>query len=399
MNGDGKVDLVATHTTRYRLRPAQYHHVRGDHTQLDHAGCTRHRGQARLCRMRLPRRSKRGRHPARGGLFSSTVSVCPLNNLASTLGLVYTPAAGRTAGLASISFHVQDSGGGRRVNRDQTANTITFNVTPVSYAINSAPSGADTTITITENTPYTFSVADFGFTDPNDSPADGFQSVTITALPLDGTLTLNGTPVQAGDSIILPQAGVTGRHARAPELGPYGRLVGGRDATGGRGVRRPALHLDGCRGRPGRRARASGSGYAVASSADGTKLVAASPRLGDERRRLYTSTDAGVTWTARESTRQWTGGRLVGGRDATGGRRPSIAGGEQLYTSTDAGVTWTARESDRGWTSVASSADGMQLVAGALNSQLYTSTDAGVTWTARESNRNLDQWSPRQRTG
>ncbi len=129
---------------------------------------------------------------------------------ASPLGLVYTPAAGaHGTGLASISFHVQDSGGTANggINRDQTANTITFNVTPVSYAINSAPSGADTTITITENTPYTFSVADFGFTDPNDSPADGFQSVTITALPLDGTLTLNGTPVQAGDSIILPQAG------------------------------------------------------------------------------------------------------------------------------------------------------------------------------------------------
>jgi Ca2+-binding RTX toxin-like protein len=253
-------------------------------------------------------------------------------SVSQPLGLVYTPAAGaHGTSLASVSFQVQDSGG---VNLDQTANTITFNVTPVYYATNSAPSGTDTTLTITEGTPYTVSVADFGFTDPNDSPANGFQAVTITALPLDGTLTLNGAPVQAGESITLPQAGVTWT------------------ARGNNQERR-----------------------GVASSADGMNLVA-----GTNNGQLYTSTDAGVTWTARESNRQW----FSVASSADGMNLVAGAFGGQLYTSTDAGVTWTARESNRQWISVASSADGTQLVAAAHGGQLYTSTDAGVTWTARE---------------
>ena len=83
------------------------------------------------------------------------------------LGLVYTPAANANGtSLASVTFQVQDSGGtaNGRVNLDQTANTITFNITPIHHVMNSAPSGADKTITINENEPYTFSVADFGFT-------------------------------------------------------------------------------------------------------------------------------------------------------------------------------------------------------------------------------------------
>jgi len=63
----------------------------------------------------------------------------------------------------------------------------------------------------------------------------------------------------------------------------------------------------------------------------------------------------------------------------------------QIYTSTDSGVTWTPRESSRGWQSVASSADGTKLVAveeaGQNGGRIYTSTDSGVSWTPRESNR------------
>jgi hypothetical protein len=116
----------------------------------------------------------------------------------------------------------------------------------------------------------------------------------------------------------------------------------------------------------------------VASSADGTKLVA-----GVQNGQLYTSTDSGLTWTARDSSRLWysvassaDGTKLVAGAQAG-----------QLYTSTDSGVTWTARDSSRNWASVASSADGSKLVAAVQNGQLYTSTDSGVTWTARDSNR------------
>ena len=48
---------------------------------------------------------------------------------------------------------------------DQSPNTITFNVTPV----NDAPDGTDKTITILEDSPRSFSAADFGFTDVLDN--------------------------------------------------------------------------------------------------------------------------------------------------------------------------------------------------------------------------------------
>jgi len=117
---------------------------------------------------------------------------------------------------------------------------------------------------------------------------------------------------------------------------------------------------------------------AVASSADGTKLVAAAS--GGQ---LYTSTDSGATWTARDSDRSW---RAVAS-SADGTKLVAAASGGQLYTSTDSGATWTARESARSWQGVASSADGTKLVAGVVGGQLYTSTDSGATWTARESAR------------
>ena len=71
---------------------------------------------------------------------------------------------------------------------------------------------------------------------------------------------------------------------------------------------------------------------------------------------------------------------------------PASAGG-QLYTSTDGGASWTPRGNNHFWFAVASSADGVKLVAvdsvgsNFTGGQIYTSTDSGVTWVARESNR------------
>ena len=41
---------------------------------------------------------------------------------------------------------------------------MTINVT----AVNDAPAGTDNTVTTLEDTAYTFTAADFGFSDPND---------------------------------------------------------------------------------------------------------------------------------------------------------------------------------------------------------------------------------------
>lgn len=59
----------------------------------------------------------------------------------------------------------------------------------------------------------------------------------------------------------------------------------------------------------------------------------------------------------------------------------------RLYTSGDAGTTWAVRDVNRTWVSVASSADGTNLVAAVVGGRLYTSPDAGGTWAAVESPR------------
>ncbi|MCL6730990.1 cadherin-like domain-containing protein, partial [Sphingomonas hankyongi] len=66
--------------------------------------------------------------------------------------------------------------------------------------------GTDNAVTTNEDTTYTFAAADFGFTDPNDAPANSLLAVKISTLPGDGTLKYNGvaiTPAQvaAGFSV------------------------------------------------------------------------------------------------------------------------------------------------------------------------------------------------------
>ncbi|HRY52046.1 MAG TPA: sialidase family protein [Candidatus Paceibacterota bacterium] len=146
---------------------------------------------------------------------------------------------------------------------------------------------------------------------------------------------------------------------------------------------------------------------AVATSADGTRLVAA----GDARHivgvynipgppaPIYVSADAGATWTqASAPSNTWSsvacsadGARLVA---ATAPAYPP--GGDSalfvdglIYTSPDWGVTWTPTSApSNSWSFVASSADGTQLVAVAAvdpkyggDGSVYASSNSGVTWT------------------
>jgi hypothetical protein len=116
--------------------------------------------------------------------------------------LVFTPAANANGtDYASFTFQVQDNGGTANggVNTDPTPNTVTFNVT----SVNDAPAGADKTVTINEDGSYTFATADFGFSDPNDTPANTFAAVEITTLPAAGALTDSGHAVTAGEAILV----------------------------------------------------------------------------------------------------------------------------------------------------------------------------------------------------
>lgn len=68
-------------------------------------------------------------------------------------------------------------------------------------SVNHAPVGVSNTVTTLENTPLVFQRADFGFSDPNDSPANNFLAVKITNVPVFGSLTNNGTAVSYGQFI------------------------------------------------------------------------------------------------------------------------------------------------------------------------------------------------------
>ncbi|MGL4637889.1 MAG: Ig-like domain-containing protein [Beijerinckiaceae bacterium] len=70
-------------------------------------------------------------------------------------------------------------------------------------SVNDAPEGTDKTISLAEDGTYTFTAADFGFTDPNDTPANTFHQLVIKSLPANGTLRLSGTAVANGDIIAV----------------------------------------------------------------------------------------------------------------------------------------------------------------------------------------------------
>lgn len=109
----------------------------------------------------------------------------------------------------------------------------------------------------------------------------------------------------------------------------------------------------------------------VASSSDGTKLVAS---VYDGQ--LYTSSDSGVTWIPRATNRAW---KSVA-TSADGAKLVAVVAGGQIHTSADFGITWTPRESARNWSCVASSADGNKLVAAVQGGKIYRSVDSGISW-------------------
>ncbi|HVU89697.1 MAG TPA: Ig-like domain-containing protein [Pirellulales bacterium] len=67
--------------------------------------------------------------------------------------------------------------------------------------VDHAPVGTSNTITVAQGASVTFTVGEFGFSDPSDSPANNFAAVKVTSLPALGTLTDNGTPVTAGQFV------------------------------------------------------------------------------------------------------------------------------------------------------------------------------------------------------
>lgn len=118
----------------------------------------------------------------------------------------------------------------------------------------------------------------------------------------------------------------------------------------------------------------------VAMSSDGSKLAACA--VGGS---IWTSTDAGVTWTERTSAgaRNWNG--ICSSTDGT--KLAAISSAGKIYTSADSGATWTERNSGvtGDWGVVTCSADGLKLFASnhSYGGFGYTSTNQGAAWTTR----------------
>ena len=70
---------------------------------------------------------------------------------------------------------------------------------------NNAPTSANKPVTTNEDTGYTFSSADFAFSDTD--TGDRLASVTVETLPAAGTLALSGTAVTAGQSVLAAVIG------------------------------------------------------------------------------------------------------------------------------------------------------------------------------------------------
>jgi hypothetical protein len=130
---------------------------------------------------------------------------------------------------------------------------------------------------------------------------------------------------------------------------------------------------------------------ALASSYDGTKLVAATFLDG-----IFASTNAGATWFAQTNSHTGIGHEVSAIASSADGTKlvavegpplyaASLPGRGGIFTSTDSGQTWTLQlgaPTNSTWTSVASSADGTRLSALASGSFVcYQSIDSGVTWT------------------
>ena len=143
---------------------------------------------------------------------------------------------------------------------------------------------------------------------------------------------------------------------------------------------------------------APGTNYtSVASSADGTHLVAASTDPGPiwinpstelyPGGPIYTSTDSGASWSKTSAVSNWVcltsstdGTKLAAASYQYNTNAPATSFGS-IFTSTNAGDVWTPTSApDVAWNALAASADGRKLLAVAGHS-IYTSTNSGATWT------------------
>jgi cadherin-like protein/Big-like domain-containing protein len=118
----------------------------------------------------------------------------------------YTPAANFN-GSVQFTYRLEAATWpgppSEKMSADSAIVTVTITVNPV----NDAPAGTDGSATTLEDIDYTFTAANFGFTDPFDAlpiaaaGPNALAAVRITTLPATGTLTNGGGVISAGSEI------------------------------------------------------------------------------------------------------------------------------------------------------------------------------------------------------
>ena len=122
----------------------------------------------------------------------------------------------------------------------------------------------------------------------------------------------------------------------------------------------------------------------VASSADGTRLAAATIGLTPEgylapTGMVYVSNDSGATWfqTSAPTNNVWAA--IACSADGT----KIVAAGISIYSSTDSGLTWVSNNVPvTFWQAVTVSADGSKWAAVDQFGRFYNSTNLGASWTS-----------------
>lgn len=141
--------------------------------------------------------------PTSGGY---TVTITGLSLTGATAVSFGTTAASSftvnsdTSITATVPFHIV---GTVDVSVQTPNGKSVFSYGDLFHYINSAPTGADATFIVNESSTFTFSAANFGFSDMNDMLLHNFLGVYIDTLPGAGVLLLNGNAVTAGQFIAV----------------------------------------------------------------------------------------------------------------------------------------------------------------------------------------------------
>ncbi len=114
------------------------------------------------------------------------------------------PAGQRTISIAAASLGDSSS----------ALTTDVLSLVPV----NDAPTGADKSVTIQSGRSYTLTLADFGFADPKDMPANGMLGIQVGVLGANAMLTLDGQAVAAGTTVSTADI-AAGKLVLAPAVG------------------------------------------------------------------------------------------------------------------------------------------------------------------------------------